>query len=486
MRLGRTALADWLSRFVVSITGFVATFAIAVLLGTEALGTYSVIVAFGFWFLLLPMNATSTAMTKRISEGLDQGRFLGAGTILNVVAAILVAALVVVVGTALDPAGYGSEFVSVFVDHGAELVLLILGSTLFLTVTGGLKGHKRVGTVGGLNAVERLFRTGGQVIVAVVGLGAAALAVAHVVSLVTVAAAGGLLLVTIHRPALPERRHFLSILEYVRYGWLSTLQSRIFGWLDTIVLSLFVGAGLIGIYEAAWGIGSLLATASTSVRRTLFPEVSDLSTVEEFDQIRHVLDEGLVFSGIFVIPGLVGAAVIGERVLRFYRPEFARGHLVLVLLVVAYAGDAYGSQFLNVLNGIDRPDASYQINLLFIGSNVVLNVLLIASIGWVGAAIATAASSLLRMTFGYRKLGTILGDLTFPAREVGVEVVSAVMMGVCVLAVRDLVPDGRVGTLLLVGFGSVVYSVLLLTLAARIRRKVRALCLSLLSGDTGT
>jgi len=482
MRLGKTAIVDWLSQFVISITGFVATFAIAVFLGSEPLGTYSVIVALGFWFLLLPMNAISMAVKKRISEGVDQGEFFGAGAVLNGTAAAVLAVVVLGTGQLLGRLGgsYDSEFVSVFVTYNAELVLMIVSTTLFLTMKSGLEGHKRVGTMGAFRALERLFRSGGQVAVAVVGLGAAGLALAHVASLAVVALAGSALLVAIDRPALPSRRHLRSILAYVRYGWLSTLRSRVFGWLDTIVLSFFVGAGLIGIYEAAWGLASLLATVSTSVKRTLFPEVSDLSTDEQFEQIRHVLDEGLVFSGVFVIPGLAGAAVIGDRVLAFYRPEFAEGWTVLVVLIAAYACDVYGSQFISIINGIDRPEVSYRVNGIFIATNLVLNVVLVVTVGWLGAAVATAVSSFLRMVFGYRALRSILGHLSVPLREIGAEVVAALVMAVVVLAVRGAIPRGRAGTLLLVGLGAGVYLAALFVLSVRVRAKLSGLARSVL------
>jgi O-antigen/teichoic acid export membrane protein len=486
MRLGKTAIVDWLSQFVISITGFVATFAIAVFLGKEPLGTYSVIVALGFWFLLLPMNAISKAVTKRMSEGTDPGAFFGAGTLLNGTAAAVLALVVLAAGQLLKvirgtydsellTAFYDSEFVSVFVNFNAELVLLIVGTTAFLTMKSGLEGSKRVGTMGVLRALERLFRTGGQVAVAFVGLGAAALALTHAISLSLIALIGVGLLFAIHRPALPGRRHVRSILAYVRYGWLSTLQSRVFGWLDTIVLSLFVGAGLIGVYEAAWGIASLLATVSTSVKRTLFPEVSDLSTDEGFERIKHYLDEGLVFSGVLVIPGLLGAAVIGERVLAFYRPEFGQGATILVLLVAAYVGDVYGSQFISVLNGIDRPDISYRVNGAFIGANVVLNLALVPTIGWTGAAVATAVSSVLRMVFSYRALRSIIGEFQLPKKEIGAEVLAALVMAGAVFPVKGFVPRGRAGTLALVGFGALVYLVVLFAISARVREKMTAL-----------
>ncbi|MFB6308142.1 MAG: polysaccharide biosynthesis protein, partial [Haloarculaceae archaeon] len=61
MRLGKTATIHFVSQAAVSVAGFVATFAIAVLLGADGLGRYSVAVAIGFFWLAIPTNAVGLA-----------------------------------------------------------------------------------------------------------------------------------------------------------------------------------------------------------------------------------------------------------------------------------------------------------------------------------------------------------------------------------------------------------------------------------------
>ncbi|MFC7028106.1 lipopolysaccharide biosynthesis protein [Halomicroarcula sp. GCM10025710] len=156
--------------------------------------------------------------------------------------------------------------------------------------------------------------------------------------------------------------------------------------------------------------------AGLSARRSS-PRSASSSTDSGFDRIRHYLDEALAFSAIFVIPGLFGTVVLGERVLRFYRPEFGQGTQILLVLILAYLADVFASQFTNVLNGIDRPDAAFRVNGLFIVVNMVLNVVLVWQIGWFGAAFATASSSLLRAVAGYWVLESILGGVSIPFGE---------------------------------------------------------------------
>jgi len=475
MRLGKTALIHFGSNVVVSATGFVATFAIAYLLGPAGLGEYAIATALGFFWLAIPAGAIGAAIRKRVSEGSDRAAFATTGLLLNGLVGLLLAVTVFLVGAALptivDPSG--NEFVRVLSTYNIPIAVLVLGSYGYRSMTAVLQGHKRVGTSGIMNAGERILRTLAQVAALVAGFGVTALVVGHAATLVLTAVVG--LSILGIRVSVPDRRHVESLMAYARYAWMGALQSRTFGWMDTIVLSFFVSATFVGIYEAAWGVASLLAAISSSIQRTLFPEMSDLSTDADFDRVKHYLDEGLVFSGVFVIPGFFGAALLGDRILAFYSPEFTRGATVLVVLVLAYGFDVYASQILNVINAIDHPDVAYRVNGSFIVSNLVLNVVLVGAIGWVGAALATAASSMLRLGLGYRGLSTLIGQPRIPTRELVLQIASATVMVGVVAAIRPLAFSGRVGTIQLVAVGATLYVLLLIALSGRVRGKVRTL-----------
>jgi O-antigen/teichoic acid export membrane protein len=48
--------------------------------------------------------------------------------------------------------------------------------------------------------------------------------------------------------------------------------------MDTLVLAIFVSNSLIAVYEVAWNLASLFAIFGSSISRTLFPEISKLSS----------------------------------------------------------------------------------------------------------------------------------------------------------------------------------------------------------------
>jgi O-antigen/teichoic acid export membrane protein len=324
-----------------------------------------------------------------------------------------------------------------------------------------------------LRAFERIARTGVQVGLILIGYGVAGLFVGHALSLAVSAVVGAAVLSV--RISVPRWRHFRSLLEFARYSWLGGLKGRTFGWMDTIVLGFFVTSSLVGIYEVAWTLASFFVLVANSVRRTLFPELSELSTTDSDDRIHHYINEGLVFTGIFLIPGFLGALAIGTDVLRIYGPEFTRGAFVLLLLIGARTFDAYGSQLVSAINALDRPDVAFRINGLFVALNVTLNIVLVATFGWYGAAVATALSGAVTLVVGYRAISQLIGTPTVPYAEIGRQFVAAVGMFLGVVAFDPLVPQNHYTTVLLVVVGIAIYTSGLLVLSTRIRQKTRAL-----------
>jgi len=468
MRLGRTTLLHFVSQVGVSVAGFAATFAIARLGGADVLGTYAVAVALMFW-LSIPPTAIGDAVTKRLSEGGDAGRLLATGLLLE-----LAVAAVLGVGLLL-----GSPLVERLVGApvGELVALLVVSNVGLLTAISVLNGEKKVAQAGGLKTVERVVRSVLHVGAVLLSYGVAALVASHVVSvlvaaLVGVALAGG-------RPSRPSWATARSLVRYARYGWLSRLKSRAFGWMDTIVLAVFaVGASLIGVYEVAWNLASLFVLVANSVQDTLFPEVSELSVQGNYERIHHYLNEGLVFTGVFIIPGLFGAWVLGDRVLRIYNPEFTQGATVLLILIAARMLSAYGDQLVNVVNAVDRPDVAFRINLAFVAVNLVLNVALVWRYGWQGAAVATALSAAVGLVLGYGALSRLIGRPSVPLAELLRQVLASGAMAVVVLAVERSAPGNHYATVALVLVGAAVYILVLVAVSARVRGKARALIAS--------
>ncbi|TKX86631.1 flippase [Halorubrum sp. SS5] len=460
MNLGRETASLFVSHVTNSLAGFVATFAIARVLGAEGVGVYALGVATMTW-LMIPINGVQRGLTKRISEGIDPGSYLVAGILIHVVlGGIITTALLVL-------SEYVNRYIGVTV--AGLLAAMYFGNTLFKGVGAALEGEKKVARYGWLRALERIVRTVLQVGLILAGFTVSSLFLGHAISLMIASAIGGLLIGP--WPAVPRVRHFWRLVDFAKYSWLGGMKGKTFGWMDTIVLGFFVGSSLIGIYEVAWALASVLMLVANSVRSTLFPELSELSTDDREERIHHYLNEGIVFTGIFLIPGFFGGIAVGSDLLRIYRPEFTQGATVLVILIAARTFDAYGTQFVSAINAVDRPEIAFRVNGAFVAVNLVLNVTLIARYGWQGAAVATLISGIVSLILGYRALSGLIGRPKVPFEEIFRQVVAGVIMFFAVVIGGRILPENHLATIVLIGGGAVVYGGILFAISTRIRQK---------------
>jgi O-antigen/teichoic acid export membrane protein len=469
MRLGKTTLSHFISQVVVSGAGFIATFAIARVLGAEGVGVYALGVALLTW-LNIPTAGISKGITKRISESEDANAYVSTGALLMGGFGIITAAAILVFEQQVN------QYVGTSI--AGLLVFLLVSDILFSFVGSVLQGEKKVARHGWLKAFERLARTIIQIVFLLIGYEIAGLFFGHAIAL-AVTALIGLVFIGL-RPSLPSIRHIRSLSKFAQYSWLGAVKGRTFGWMDTIVLGIFVSSALIGVYEVAWNLASFFVLVSNSIQRTLFPEISELSSMDNHDRIHHYLNEGLMFTGVFLIPGLFGAVAIGEDVLRIYSPEFTQGVFVLLLLIGARTFDAFGAQLLSAIDALNRPDIAFRVNLVFVVSNLTLNVGLIYSLGWYGAAIATLISGALTLILSYSAVSSLIGAPEIPYLEIGKQTVAGSVMFVCVIGIEQFLPQSHYITVLIVNLGVGIYLGVLVAISSRIRKKATGLTKSLL------
>jgi O-antigen/teichoic acid export membrane protein len=470
MRLGQTSLIHFLSNLLASALGFLATLYIARLIGSEPLGIYNLVLGLVSWLAIAGKVGISGAISKRVSEGEDQGQYALAG-----VSIIGILGVVISLGLFLFRNQIGA-----YVEYPAAgyAILILIVVLMYGYINSLLIGLHLVHVSGLLSPLKIGGRAGFQMLLITIGLSTTGLFLGHIAGFVFVILIG-LYYVIRNIPELsrPRRHHYESIADYAKFSWLGNLQSRMFNYTDIIILGFFVSSGLIGIYAVAWNISQFLILFSGALKSTLFPEVSEISNREDTQAVASIVEDSLSFGGLFLIPGLFGGAVLGERILRMYGPEFTQGATVLTILIIANLFMGYQNQLLSILNGIDRPDLSFRVNALFVGANITFNIVLIYFYGWVGAAIATAFSVAISLLAAYYILDKII-NFAIPVTEIGFQWVSALIMTIVVVgALRventyHILGHNAAVVIFTVGLGAAVYFLSLLVLSQNFRETV--------------
>ncbi len=470
MRIGQTSAIYFVSKATASVIGFFATIYFTRTLGEEIYGFYAITLALVSSLGLVKSIGFGQAIIKRMSEDEEPNAYLLAGTAVKIVLTGIVAVGVLIFHEQVN--AYIGQPVSKFV------VLLLIVTIFSGLVNSALKGSHRVHIYAPLNTLKELFRSFAMVALVYLGWELSGMLLGHAVGVAAIAALG----IAIVRPTItiPQRRHFRDLIDFAKFSWLGSMRKKSFSEMDIIVLGIFVPAGLTGVYAVAYSLSKFLDIFGSAIQTALFPEMSKQSVADQSGLVRTLTNDAIAFAGLFLIPGIVGAVILGDRLMRIYGDSFEIGKEVLTIILVGILAYSYTRQLLNTLNAIDRPDLAFRANAVFISANLLLNIGLVYSIGWVGAAIATGVSAFIGLIFAFYYTRQHVGFVV-PYGEITRQWIAAVLMGIVVYVARHLgesnlvwVDDfNSIFVVGLVGLGGVVYFTFLTSLSPEFRNTLR-------------
>ena len=475
MKIGQTSIVVFFAKLLGAALGFVATLTFAQIVGAEVLGVYALVLTIMKWGTFASDLGFGNATTKRISENNEPGAFLAAG-VLWVFAIGFVVSIAILLARPLI-----ETYVSDFDQYITLSIVWFLVTLLFIRLLYQfphriLSGERKVHLAALLDPVKQGSQSIIQIALVVLGYSLLGMLVGYAIGGIIVGFVS-LYFVSL-RPVRPKLHHFKSLFDYAKYAWFGKLKSRIFEDIDIIILGIFVPSAAIGVYAVAWSLSRFLELFSNSISSTLFPEISYSSTQESGQIVRGYIEDSLRYTGLIVIPGFVGGLLLSEELMMVYGPEFVDGAVVLWILIFAILIYAYQKQLVNALNGVDRPDLSFRVNVVFATLNAGLNLALIPQYGIEGAAIASVVSVAVALVIAYYYLNDLL-DFTLPVGEIGRQVAAAGVMGVLVLLAREVIEltgllqrNILIALVLVVG-GAGVYFLLMLGISAHFRGTVR-------------
>ena len=131
-------------------------------------------------------------------------------------------------------------------------------------------------------------------------------------------------------------------------------------------------------------------------------------------------------------------------------------------------------QFINTINGINKPEVSFRINMIFVATNVVLNLLLIDLIGWYGAAIATLISSVVWMVLCGIYLSRFV-DVIIPIKQIAYQILASITMAAVLSGAKLYLPHNYYVTIGMIFLGALLYGTILIAVSGKVRLKAVSL-----------
>ncbi len=239
---------------------------------------------------------------------------------------------------------------------------------------------------------------------------------------------------------------------------------------DIAFMSFALTDAVVGWYAVAYTLAVVMMPVAQSVCQSMYPTLVREHALG-VNPIGPVIAKTLKYLLLLALPVAVGGTLVSDKLIRLlYTDQFAASGLIFALLIwdlpAFFITELTGPTCLVL--GLEKKVA--RVNMFNAIIHVALDIVLIPTLGVMGAAIAEVGARWLRVALHWRLLGTdrLTGGRWLSLVRV---TLSALAMGAVVFLLRDM------HLFVMVGVGAVVYLVLILVTKAvepqEIRQMVR-------------
>lgn len=370
--------------------GFAAMMLISRVLAEDRFGLFSVALAVMTVSTGLADLGIGTGLVRFASRALDKDReqadivFKAAYRV-----EVAISLLVVVIGWLIAPT------VAAFLGKGTELVLPIrlgfigAGAMSMLSfVTAVFQSWQQFAALSAVNIFGNIFK-----ITAIIWLWQSA-KLQEIPALAVYAAAPALALVIgfaimprdwMNRPTTPQiNQAYRQLFAFNKWLTVSYLINSLITRIDVFVLARTKELAVVGIYSLGFQLAQIFPILIGSIVTVLLPQVSRMSTGEEFSRFFR---KSLVISALFLV-ALVPMIIIIDPVIKTLLPAYVDSIGIFRLLFAGFAINIIFNPLSTVLLAKDRPQLITVTNAIQLIVAIAANIILVPVYGAYGAAYA--------------------------------------------------------------------------------------------------
>jgi O-antigen/teichoic acid export membrane protein len=232
-------------------------------------------------------------------------------------------------------------------------------------------------------------------------------------------------------------------------------------WLNTLLVGALRSVGEAGVYAAASRWLTVAAMAAVAVRQVLAPTLSGLLAAGRTERAAAAYQATTAWLVALTWPLYLALLTFGPALLALFGAEFAGGQVALAVLAAAMlAATAVGPVDVVLLMG---GGSGWNLcnTVAALGANLALTVVLVPGHGLAGAAVASAAGTLVNNLLPLAQVRRSMGLHPFGPGVAVAAVLSAVSFGLVGLGLRALLGPTTVGLAAYAVAGGGLYAALL-------------------------
>ncbi len=400
MEIARNNIIFVLGGIIASVIGFFTSIILARLLGPLGFGFYSfVLTAVGF-FVIFTYVITGGSLTRYTANFLSKKEYGKINYLIRFLTKYHLLFSIVVGGILIL---FPFE-ISVFIFNKPELSLLvqIAGVILIFTsmadfLTEFLLGVKDFKYITLFKILDKTLKFLFPLILVLLGFGylgaVGGLVIASILSIIFI-----LLLFRKYSFILKSKISKINkknILNFGFWSFLSNASVGIFMTVDSFMISILRSVEELGFYRIANTWTFALVTFVPISGFVIYPYFSGKQSKETLNK---TFSNSVRYSLMLILPMAFLLSAFSESVINlFYGLEYSGSIEVLSILSFASVTIILSGIFGSYFSGVGRPDLVTKIVFATLGLNIILNYILINSVGIIGAAIATLLSRFLEI-----------------------------------------------------------------------------------------
>ena len=189
---------------------------------------------------------------------------------------------------------------------------------------------------------------------------------------------------------------FIFIKNYLQFS-VPMAPNGIIKWVtdssDRYLIGYFLGLNSVGIYSAPYAIGSLILLFMKPLQQILFPEVTKLYDLGEYEKVQLYISYSIKYYLLITIPAVFGLSFLAKPIIQIVATsEFLSGWTIIPLIAISGLFGGVFQILINIPLLVKKTRFNLQIHFIAASSNIILNLLLIPHLGIIGAAISTLFS----------------------------------------------------------------------------------------------
>lgn len=192
-----------------------------------------------------------------------------------------------------------------------------------------------------------------------------------------------------------------KLLSHGKYIAVTNLFSLLFQKMDVLMIGYFLNPAAVAMFHLATKVIQYVELPLSALSQTIYPKLAAAHRSNDVNQLKAQYGQGILLLFVLLAPGALIAFIFGGVLVEWLSSSEYMGAVpLLMILVPATLIKPWGRVFGLALDAVGKPKVNFQMLTISLAVNGLLNLILITSIGLIGAAIATSLSIVITILWG--------------------------------------------------------------------------------------